>query len=432
MFNNDNQIVINIGCRLNAYESSVIKKILKSLNMENFIVVNTCAITAESEKQCRQEIRKTKRKYPEYKIIVTGCASEFNKKKFYEMNEINFIVPNEVKLQPEIYKLILESKTKNKMEVLELISKLKIDSKEEIDRFNDDVEVVSQDRSRAFVMIQTGCNHYCSFCIVPFTRGKMQSREPEKIISEIQNLIKNNYNEIVLTGVDITDYGTDFAGKRLLSELCEKILKETNLGRLRLSSVDPSEIDEKLLSLFAKESRFMPYFHLSMQSGNNNILKKMRRRHTRENLIEFCQNVKNLRPETTFGADIITGFANENEDEFMDSLNLVENIPITFVHAFPYSKRPSTLAYNWPDNLELHEKKRRVNLLINAGRINLLELYKKMNNTIQKCVVEKGGNAKAENFISIKIENNDQNIGKIFDIKCHFDESENLLKGDFM
>jgi threonylcarbamoyladenosine tRNA methylthiotransferase MtaB len=394
------EVVLNMGCRLNAYESSVINSILKSLSMQNdFVVINTCTITNESEKQCRQEIRKLKKDYPNKKILVTGCASQLHQNFFIAMPEVEFVIANDIKNNKSAYNEIakfhkgLSSFSKEDLQNYLITEKAAEDFYEVYD-FNQ--------KSRAFLAIQSGCNHYCSFCIVPFTRGKMKSAPIEEVIKFTKAFIENGYNEVVLTGVDITDYGTDLYQKRSLGVLCKRILAETNLKRLRLSSVDVAELDKDLIEVF-KDARFMPYFHISLQSGSNSILKKMRRRHTRENLFEFRDLTLSIKSNTLFGADIITGFVNETEDEFLDSVSVAEQIPITFMHAFSYSKKEQTLASRMPDDLSLQEKKRRTNILINIGKENLKNENLKMIGSEFVCILENGGFAKTENFMTIKL-----------------------------
>ena len=287
------------------------------------------------------------------------------------------------------------------------------------------------DKSRAFVPIQTGCNHYCSFCIVPFTRGQFKSYNPYHIIEQIKIFVDNGYNEVVLTGIDITDYGKDVRNKQdidTLGKLCKAILRNTNLPRLRLSSVDVAEIDEDIIDLVTNEQRFMPYFHISLQSGSNSVLKRMRRRHTYDDVEKFCGKVLKFRNECAFGADIIAGFPGETEEEFLQSVKIVNNAPITFVHEKKKKKREKTLASLMDDNVPKKIKKERVNTLINIGLENLQKMYRKMNGTVQKVLLERDGFCRAENFVRIKIENPEKyNFGSIVEAKVVLNNDENLL-----
>ncbi len=443
--NNKDVIVYTFGCRMNTFESNCIQEMMSKLGMKNFIVVNSCAITAEAERQVRQKIRKLKRENPDYYLILTGCSGQAHYENYLKMIEVDFLVGNSLKLKEEVYDNInnyvlkhckvdknnieyqklqqtLLSKTKNNVVIND---KNKLLEKQQCIDDNDWNYIYHfEDRSRAFVPIQTGCNHFCSFCIVPFTRGTFLSYNAEHIINQIKIFVKNGYNEVVLTGIDITDYGKDVRGKTdidTLGKLCKEIFKKTTITRLRLSSVDAAEIDEDILDLVANEKRFMPYFHISLQSGSNSVLKRMRRRHTKEHVYEFCNKVLKMRPETAFGADIITGFPDETENEFQESVELVKNIPITFVHAFPYSRRERTLAYLMNDNVEKKIKKERVNTLIKLGEENLIKMFKTMDNTIQTCLIEHNNIARCENFIKVQVDKkriNTLKIGSIVDVKC--------------
>lgn len=429
--NQDKPIVVTLGCRLNSYESSYIETILKTLHMYDFIVVNTCTITNESEKQSRQEIRKIKRENPNKKVIVTGCASQLHFDFFSSMPEVEFVISNSMKKKRDCYHKISEF-YKTNLENKEELQKYLFSNVDENDHENREKFIIEnfqrQSRSRAFIEIQNGCNHYCSFCIVPFVRGKMKSRTESEITEEIKLLIENGYNEVVLTGVDITDYGTDLYGNRKLSDLCQKILDETNLKRLRLSSIDVAEIDEKLIEIFKNNKRFMPYFHISLQSGSDSILKKMRRRHTREQVYHFVEKVRKIDPKVGIGADVICGFANETEYEFDDSLKLIQECKINFLHAFPYSKKEKTLASRWPDDIHKTEKKKRVHILQDAAKKNFEDLQKIMIGNEYLIVLERSKiSGKAENFMDIffKEPKCEFNPSDILKVRCtHIEDSK--------
>ena len=400
---------------MNEFESQCIYQIMKEIGMRKVIFINTCAVTSESERQVRQEIRKLHRDYKDYAIIVAGCASQLHSSMFQNIQGVNFIIGNELKLQKWCYLKIndwlnsgKDDKERQKIQQ-QLLSQTKNNIPEN-KRQNDINEwgylQDFADRSRAFVPIQTGCDHFCSFCIVPFTRGKFRSYNPQHIIEQIKIFVKNGYNEVVLTGIDITDYGKDVRGQQeidTLGKLCKTILAETHLPRLRLSSVDVAEIGTDIMDLIANEPRFMPYFHISLQSGSDAVLKRMRRRHKHQDVINFCQNVLKKRPESAFGADIIAGFPGETEDEFLQSVEIVKNAPITYIHAFPYSKRERTLANLMVDNVLMKIKKERVKKLIQLGEENLKLLYQKMNGTTQRLLIERNGIARAENFAKVVI-----------------------------
>ena len=408
---------------MNTFESNCIQKIMEDLKMKKYIVVNSCAITAESERQVRQEVRKLKRENPDFHLILTGCSGNAHTDTFLKMEEVDFVISNEFKLKKTVYEKINDyfnnlknndiktnENLKNELQKTFLTqSKNGIPENKKSDIDDNDWEYIYhfEDRSRAFVPVQTGCNHFCAFCIVPFTRGQFRSYNPQHIIEQVKIFVENGYKEVVLTGIDITDYGKDIRGQNdidTLGKLCKEILKQTQLARLRLSSVDVAEIDKDIMDLVANEPRFMPYFHISLQSGSNSVLKRMRRRHTREDVFDFCSKVLKLRPESAFGADIITGFPEETEEEFLQSVDLVKNAPITFIHAFPYSKRERTLAYLMNDNVPKKVKKERVKILIDLGQENLQKMYKQMTEKPQKCLIERNGIARAENFIQIQID----------------------------
>jgi len=400
--------IINMGCRLNAYESSVIKSIMKSLNLtDNFALINTCTVTNESERQCRQEIRKIKKHHPQRHLLVTGCASQLHTEFFMNMPEVDFVISNDMKLKKSAYnhiKAFYENKS-SKEEVQTFLLQKDDNSSNNCKQNDEESEWEYlhnfEDKSRAFIAIHNGCNHYCSFCIIPFTRGKFKSVDPERIWT--------------------------------LGKLCKKILSETTLPRLRLSSVDVAEIDDDIKDLVINEKRFMPYFHISLQSGDNEILRKMRRRHKREDVISFCKFVLQNRPEAAFGADIITGFPSETFEQFENSLKIVQECPISFVHAFPYSKKEKTLAFSMNDNVPKDEKKRRVHLLINEGKNNLNLLHKSLLNNQYKAIIESEKTARLENFTQVIIDNNhNYNIGQIVDIKPYEINKEEKLIGQII
>lgn len=392
--------VYTFGCRLNSYESQSIKQILDTLHIKDAIAVNTCTITNEAERQCRQKIRQLKKLNPKSKIIVTGCAAELHMDMFFDMPEVDFVLNNKAKLNVKAYQQVAEYFNAEKIKQTHQIFG------ENIEYIDNEINYVYNfdNKSRAFLKIQDGCNHYCSFCIVPFVRGKMKSTPMDRIFKETENLLKNGYNEIVLTGVDITDYGTDLKdnGKTTLSNLCELLLNSfPELSRLRLSSVDVSEVDDKLFDLLTQHDRFCSYLHISLQSGNNRVLKAMRRRHTREQVFDFCEKVTKIKPFAAFGADIIAGFPSETDAEFQESLDLAINAPITFMHAFPYSQKEQTLASRMKDDVDKSVKKDRVHQLIEAGRKNIQKLNEKMLGHEFDAIVEIGGIARAENFAEI-------------------------------
>ncbi len=334
--------VLTFGCRLNSYESEVMKKQAQEAGLENAILVNTCAVTNEAVRQARQQIRRAKRDNPDAQIIVTGCAAQTESMSFAEMGEVDLVLGNDDKLKAESYKSVpsfgvpIEEKVKvnDIMSVRETALHL--------------IEGL-EGRARAFVQVQNGCDHRCTFCIIPYGRGNSRSVAMGPIIDQIRALVENGYNEVVLTGVDITSYGADLPGAPKFGTLVRSVLKHVpDLKRLRISSIDSIEADPDLMECIANEERLMPHLHLSLQAGDNMVLKRMKRRHQRDDTIAFCQEVRRLRPDMVFGADIIAGFPTETEEMFQKSLDIVDECDLTHLHVFPYSARPGTPAAKMP------------------------------------------------------------------------------------
>ena len=334
-----NTKVVTFGCRLNTYESEVIKTHAESAGLENTLIFNTCAVTAEATRQAKQSIRRARRNNPEANIIVTGCAAQIDPAQFSDMDEVDQILGNEEKLSAKSYQDFGISKTE-RVAVNDIMS-VKETAPHLIDGY--------QERSRAFVQVQNGCDHRCTFCIIPYGRGNSRSVPAGEVVSQIQRLVDNGYQEVIITGVDITSYGPDLPGSPTLGSLCQNILKHVpDLKRLRLSSIDSIETDEALFDIITGDKRMMPHLHLSLQAGDNMILKRMKRRHTREDSIEFCQAIRKARPDVVFGADIIAGFPTETEEMFENSLRLVDDCDLTYLHVFPYSERDGTPAAKMP------------------------------------------------------------------------------------
>jgi threonylcarbamoyladenosine tRNA methylthiotransferase MtaB len=326
--------VVTFGCRLNTYESQVIKDLVEQATCVNTIVINTCAVTTEAERQARQAIRKLKRQNPEAEIIVTGCAAQINPQQFQDMPEVARILGNDAKMALESYTSSEKTIVNDIMAVTETAAHL-------VTGFDG--------RVRAYVQIQNGCNHRCTFCTIPYGRGNSRSVPLGEIVNQIRHLLDNGYQEIVLTGVDITGYGQDLPGQPALGQMIRRLLRLLpNLKRLRLTSVDPVEIDEDLWEVIATEERLMPHLHLSLQAGDDMILKRMKRRHLREDAIRFCERARSLRPDVVFGADLIAGFPTETEAMAENSLKIIDDCDLSYLHVFPYSARPNTPASRMP------------------------------------------------------------------------------------
>ncbi|WP_226551993.1 tRNA (N(6)-L-threonylcarbamoyladenosine(37)-C(2))-methylthiotransferase MtaB [Celeribacter naphthalenivorans] len=334
-------IFATLGCRLNAYETEAMKELAEANGVENAVVVNTCAVTAEAVRKARQEIRKLRRENPEAKIIVTGCAAQTEPETFATMGEVDLVIGNTEKMQPETWQNMGPNfigdtervQVNDIMSVTETAGHL-------IDGFG---------RHRAYVQVQNGCDHRCTFCIIPYGRGNSRSVPAGVVVDQIKRLVDKGFNEVVLTGVDLTSWGADLPATPRLGDLVMRILKLVpDLPRLRISSIDSIEADEMLMQAIATESRLMPHLHLSLQHGDDLILKRMARRHLRDDAIRFCEDARKLRPEMTFGADIIAGFPTETEAQFENSIKLVTDCDLTWLHVFPYSKREGTPAAKIP------------------------------------------------------------------------------------
>ncbi|HUW73339.1 MAG TPA: tRNA (N(6)-L-threonylcarbamoyladenosine(37)-C(2))-methylthiotransferase MtaB [Methyloceanibacter sp.] len=327
--------IITFGCRLNAYESEVMREHANAAGLSDAVIVNTCAVTSEAVRQARQAIRKARRNRPDAKIVVTGCAAQIDPGRFAAMDEVDRIIGNQEKLEAKTYRGLGTGDTERVavndiMSVTETAGHL-------IEGFGN--------RARAYVQIQNGCDHRCTFCVIPFGRGPSRSVPAGEVVAQVRRLVENGYAEIVLTGVDITAYGADLPGAMTLGKLTRTVLKLVpELPRLRLSSIDSVEADPDLITAIAEEERLMPHLHLSLQAGDDLTLKRMKRRHARADSVAFCEAMRRVRPDIVFGADIIAGFPTETEDMFKNSLSLVDDCGLTFLHVFPFSAREGTPA----------------------------------------------------------------------------------------
>ncbi|MDC1229424.1 tRNA (N(6)-L-threonylcarbamoyladenosine(37)-C(2))-methylthiotransferase MtaB [Octadecabacter sp.] len=331
-----------LGCRLNAYETEAMKELAGAAGVQNAVVVNTCAVTAEAVRKAKKEIRKLRRENPDATLIVTGCAAQTEPQTFVAMPEVNKVIGNTEKMSaatwngmaPDLIGQTEPVQVDDIMSVTETAGHL-------IDGFGT--------RSRAYVQVQNGCDHRCTFCIIPYGRGNSRSVPAGVVVEQIKRLVDKGYNEVVLTGVDLTSWGADLPADPKLGDLVMRILKLVpDLPRLRISSIDSIEVDDNLMQAIATEPRLMPHLHLSLQHGDDLILKRMKRRHLRDDAIKFSENARKLRPDMTFGADIIAGFPTETEAMFQNSLKLVEDCALTWLHVFPYSPRQGTPAAKMP------------------------------------------------------------------------------------
>lgn len=428
--------IITFGCRLNTYESEVIRENLKEFFGEEYkddvIIFNSCAVTGEAERQLRQSIRKAKRENLEAKIVVAGCAAQANPEKYADMEEVDLVLGNEEKMYISKY---IQEMEKIKTGVADKIPAPIFLTKTE-DLKQNSLHLIEgiEGRCRAFVQIQTGCNHFCTYCIIPYTRGRHKSFKPEEIIKQIKILVDRGYNEVVITGVDITDYGTDFKGeeKATLADLIKQILQEVpELPRLRISSIDVAEIDDDFIELITTENRIMPHIHISLQSGDDLILKRMKRRHKRQQVIDFCNKVREKRPDVAFGADIITGFPTEEEENFQNSLKIIKEAGIVFGHIFPYSEREGTPAAKMPQ-VPKSVRKERAKRLREAASKQLNNFLHGMIGNEEIIILEKIDYGRTENFCGVKLEDDsiqkEELIGKLLKVKIT-NSKENILIG---
>jgi len=328
--------VVTFGCRLNSYESEVMREHAKAAGWQDTIIVNSCAVTKEAERQVRQTIRKLRRERPEARIVVTGCAAQIAPEKFGAMPEVDQVIGNAEKMKAESYLV-----TPDQRILVTDIMELRETAEHLISGF--------EGRARAFVEIQQGCDHRCTFCIIPFGRGPNRSTPMGRIAEQLKSLAADGFGEVVLTGVDITSYGGDLPGQPTLGQMIRRVLAQVpELPRLRLSSLDPKGVDEDLLRLVAEEPRLMPHFHLSIQAGDDMILKRMKRRHLRDEVIALANTLRTLRPDLALGADIIAGFPTETDEMFEQSMAIVDEAGLSHLHVFPYSSRPGTPAAKMP------------------------------------------------------------------------------------
>ncbi|MBI4275218.1 MAG: tRNA (N(6)-L-threonylcarbamoyladenosine(37)-C(2))-methylthiotransferase MtaB [Rhizobiales bacterium] len=416
--------VITFGCRLNAYESEVISRGADAAGLAETVVVNTCAVTAEAVRQARQTIRKIRRERPDARIVVTGCAAQTGAVEFASMPEVDRVIGNEEKLQSQTWvttATLFDGGTsiaaQDKIAVGDIMA-----VKHAVPQTVSGLE----GRTRAFVQVQNGCDHRCTFCIIPFGRGNSRSLPMDNIVGQVRQLVENGYREIVLTGVDITSYGSNLPGTPKLGKLVKHILGDVpELERLRLSSIDSVEADADLLDALASEARLMPHLHLSLQAGDDLVLKRMKRRHSRADAITFCAQVRRLRPDIVFGGDIIAGFPTETEDMFARSLTLIDECGLTHLHVFPFSPRPETPAARMPqvDHAEIKERAKR---LREKGEAALRRHLDREIGARRRVLTESRALGRTEQFTSIRL-NGPAEPGVIIDLTVAGHDGRQLL-----
>jgi threonylcarbamoyladenosine tRNA methylthiotransferase MtaB len=389
--------VVTFGCRLNAAESEVIRREAERAGFADTIVVNTCAVTAEAVRQARQAIRALRRERPQAKIVVTGCAAQTEPQTFVTMAEADRVIGNTEKLSAAGW-----VRARRSFDVSDAPKAIVNDIMTVRDSAAHLVDAFAG-RSRAFVQVQNGCDHRCTFCIIPYGRGNSRSVPMGAVVEDVRRLVANDYREVVLTGVDITSYGADLPGAPRLGTLVKQILKHVpELNRLRLSSIDSVEADRDLVDALANDGRLMPHLHLSLQSGDDLILKRMKRRHTRADAIAFCERLRRLRPDVVFGADLIAGFPTETEAMFENSLDLVEACGLTHLHVFPYSPRPQTPAARMPQ-LDHAVVKQRARRLREQGALALRRHLDGEVGTTRRVLAEAHGAGRTEHFTAVKL-----------------------------
>jgi len=405
--------VLTFGCRLNAYESQVIAD--QAAPAGDAVIVNTCAVTAEAERQARQAVRRARRERPGARIIVTGCSAQIDPAAWSAMPEVDRVVGNMEKLAPETFLPANDEpvQVNDIMAVRETASHL-------VGGFDG--------RARAYVQVQNGCDHRCTFCIIPYGRGNSRSAALGPIVEQVRTLVDNGYREIVLTGVDITSYGADLPGSPTLGQMVKRLLEAVpDLKRLRLTSLDSCEVDDTLFRLIAEEPRLMPHLHLSLQAGDDMILKRMKRRHDRQQAIDFCRRIRNVRPDIAFGADLIAGFPTETEEMFQRSLDLVDACGLQFLHVFPYSERPGTPAAKMPAVPKPIRKERAAQLRAKGEAAFATWLGDQIGNELS-VLVEDDGRGRSEHYANVRFDG-DAVIGDVVQMQVTRTDGQVLFAG---
>ena len=396
--------ISTLGCRLNAYESEAMRELAQSAGLEGAVVVNTCAVTAEAVRKARQEIRRLRRANPQARLIVTGCAAQIEPERFAAMDEVDHVIGNTEKMRAETWQGLAAPETETERVQVDDILSVRETAGHLIDGFGT--------RARAYVQIQNGCDHRCTFCIIPFGRGNSRSVPAGIVVDQIKRLVDGGYEEVVLTGVDLTSWGGDLPAAPRLGDLVRRILRLVpDLPRLRLSSIDSIEADPALMEALATEPRLMPHLHLSLQAGDDLILKRMKRRHLRDDAVRFCTEARRLRPDIVFGADIIAGFPTETETMFGNSLKLVEECGLTWLHVFPFSPRPGTPAARMPQ-LSGGEIRARAAALRRLGDTRVAALLDAEIGQTRRILVEGPRIGRTEHFAEVVFDE-DRPVGRI-------------------
>jgi threonylcarbamoyladenosine tRNA methylthiotransferase MtaB len=385
---------LTFGCRLNAFETEVMRSHAAAAGVKQAVLINTCAVTAEATRQARQAIRKARRENPEARILVTGCAAQTDPASFAAMPEVDHVLGNEEKLRSDTFTRLAAGHL-GQVEVGDIMT-VKQTALHLIEGF--------EGRARAFLQIQQGCDHRCTFCVIPYGRGNNRSVPLGALVAQARRLLDQGVKEIVLTGVDIGGYGADLPGRPRLGQMVRRLLRQLpELKRLRLSSLDPAEIDEDLWRLLAEEPRLMPHLHLSLQAGDDLILKRMKRRHSRAQAVAVCARARALRAEVALGADLIAGFPTETEAMFANSLSLIEDCALAFVHVFPFSARPGTPAARMPQ-IPMALRRERAGRLRERGRRARAEFLAQQAGREERVLLERSGRGHGESFAVVDTE----------------------------
>ncbi|UQD73249.1 tRNA (N(6)-L-threonylcarbamoyladenosine(37)-C(2))-methylthiotransferase MtaB [Bradyrhizobium japonicum] len=411
--------VVTFGCRLNAFEAELIRREAEGAGLSDTIVINSCAVTNEAVAQARQSIRKLKRERPGARIVVTGCAAQTQSRMFADMAEVDRVLGNDDKMRSEAWRdarAAFDLGASEKIAVSDIMA-VKQMAPHLIDGF-------ASGLPRVFVQVQNGCDHRCTFCIIPYGRGNSRSVPMGAVVDQVRALVARGHAEIVLTGVDLTSYGADLPGAPRLGMLTKQILRHVpELKRLRISSIDSIEADADLLDAIGDDARLMPHLHLSLQSGDDMILKRMKRRHSRNDAIAFCDQVRRLRPDIAFGADIIAGFPTETEEMFLRSLDLVEECGLTFLHVFPYSPRPGTPAARMPQ-VAGGAIKERAKRLRAAGEAALRRRLQEEVGTTRDVLIESDGQGRTEHYLPVAIAG--ERVGRVVPLMIAGSDGERL------
>ena len=409
------------GCRLNAYETEAMKELADAAGLKDIVVVNTCAVTAEAVRKSKQEIRKLRRDNPNSQMIVTGCAAQIEPKTFSEMSEVDLVIGNTEKMDSNTWNEI-----SNKPDFVGKTEKVMVDDIMSVKNTAGHLIDGFGTRSRAYVQVQNGCDHRCTFCIIPYGRGNSRSVPAGVVVDQIKRLVDTGYNEVVLTGVDITSWGADLPMVPKLGDLVQRILKLVpDLPRLRISSIDSIEADPALIDAISSEMRLMPHLHLSLQAGDNMILKRMKRRHLRDDAIEFCSKMRSVRPNIVYGADIIAGFPTETEEMFENSLKLIKECGLTWLHVFPFSPREGTPAARMPQ-MDRSIIKERAARLRSSGELAVKDHLAAQIGLEHNVLIENERMGRTEGFTEVLF-NKDQIKGSIVNAKIVDKSSKQLI-----